>query len=354
VIPPALVNAELVAPLDVVTFSPQTGGAPLPVTFDGSASTAVNGTIVNWFWNFGDGFGSTGSASTVMHTYATQGTYFASLTVTDSNGHVNLAPLHHRVTVTNGPAPTPTPSPTPSNLPNLAPYQPAGWSDKVVVSRVTGTNTDSAGLLTTDALYVDFAVINNGNVSTAASFSVKLYLDGVERHAFTLNPLNPFIYIFVEDFPVGSLSTGPHEIKIVADANGEIAESDETDNEYIKVINVSPGATPTPTPTPAGTPTPTPIPVSQTYTVTNTNDSGPDSLRQALLDANSHPNPPGSIDQIVFNIPGSGVHTITPTTAFPPIVDAVIIDGYTQPGASANTLAVGDNAVLLIELMAST
>ena len=44
------------------------------------------------------------------------------------------------------------------------------------------------------------------------------------------------------------------------------------------------------------------------------------------------------------------MQTISPLTALPTITDPVIIDGYTQPGASANTLAVGDNAVLLIEL----
>ena len=27
-------------------------------------------------------------------------------------------------------------------LPNLTPYQPSGWSDKIVVSKVTGTTTD--------------------------------------------------------------------------------------------------------------------------------------------------------------------------------------------------------------------
>ena len=32
------------------------------------------------------------------------------------------------------------------------------------------------------------------------------------------------------------------------------------------------------------------------------------------------------------------------------ITDPVVIDGYTQPGSSPNTLANGDNAVLLIEL----
>src|SRR6185369_16694277 len=38
----------------------------------------------------------------------------------------------------------------------------------------------------------------------------------------------------------------------------------------------------------------------------------------------------------------------------PEIVDQVIIDGYTQPGASPNTLAVGDDAVLKIEINGSS
>src|SRR4051812_20967737 len=58
----------------------------------------------------------------------------------------------------------------------------------------------------------------------------------------------------------------------------------------------------------------------------------------------------GAGDTIQFSIPGSGVHTISLTSALPPINDTVTIDGYTQLGASANTSAVGDNAVLLIEL----
>jgi hypothetical protein len=81
-------------------------------------------------------------------------------------------------------------------------------------------------------------------------------------------------------------------------------------------------------------------------TVTNTNDSGAGSLRQAILDSNSLV----STQTIVFNIAGAGVKTISPTTALPIISAPVVIDGYTQPGASANTLAVGNNAVLLIEL----
>jgi parallel beta-helix repeat protein len=83
--------------------------------------------------------------------------------------------------------------------------------------------------------------------------------------------------------------------------------------------------------------------------VTNTNDSGAGSLRQALLNANQMINGPAP-DVITFNIPGGGVKTIAPTSALPAIGDPVVIDGYSQPGASANTLATGDNAVLLIQV----
>ena len=80
--------------------------------------------------------------------------------------------------------------------------------------------------------------------------------------------------------------------------------------------------------------------------VTNANDSGAGSLRQAILDANANP----GMDYITFAIPGSGVHTIALNSALPNITDTVSIDGYTQSGASPNTLTVGDNAVLEIEL----
>jgi parallel beta-helix repeat protein len=74
--------------------------------------------------------------------------------------------------------------------------------------------------------------------------------------------------------------------------------------------------------------------VAATVVVTNTNDSGPGSLRQALLDANAAPGD----DVIGFDIPGPGPHTITPATPLPPVrpddlgdPGAVIIDGTTEP-----------------------
>jgi CSLREA domain-containing protein len=70
------------------------------------------------------------------------------------------------------------------------------------------------------------------------------------------------------------------------------------------------------------------------------------SLRAAIQQANAT----AGVNTILFNIPGAGPHTIAPTSALPAITGPVTIDGYSQPGASANTLAIGNDAVLKIEL----
>ncbi len=74
-----------------------------------------------------------------------------------------------------------------------------------------------------------------------------------------------------------------------------------------------------------------------TFTVTNTNNSGPGSLRQAILDANAAPGK----DTINFNI-GSGPQTIPVFSGLPPITDAVIIDGTTQPGFAGSPIITLD------------
>lgn len=71
--------------------------------------------------------------------------------------------------------------------------------------------------------------------------------------------------------------------------------------------------------------------LAATYVVTNTNDSGPGSLRQAMLEANGVTSGP---DQIDFNIPGEGPHTITLTSGnLPFIIEQVTINGLSQPGS---------------------
>jgi hypothetical protein len=87
------------------------------------------------------------------------------------------------------------------------------------------------------------------------------------------------------------------------------------------------------------------------FTVTNTNDSGPGSLRQAILDANGSPGP----DTITFNFPQPGINTISPASPLPVIIDPLDINGLTPDGnfqveldgsvagANADGLFVNDN-----------
>lgn len=89
-----------------------------------------------------------------------------------------------------------------------------------------------------------------------------------------------------------------------------------------------------------------------TFFVSNANDSGTGSLRQAILDANSMQNSGGE-DLISFvNIP-TGTFVIQPTTELPAITESVIIDGYTAPGTSQNTVSIGTNATLRVVLSGS-
>ena len=83
-----------------------------------------------------------------------------------------------------------------------------------------------------------------------------------------------------------------------------------------------------------------------------TANDGFTSLREAIAYANRKV----GADTILFAIPtprGAGVQTIQLASALPTLSGsgaATTIDGYSQAGASANTLAVGSNAVILIEV----
>ncbi|HEV3470251.1 MAG TPA: C25 family cysteine peptidase [Pyrinomonadaceae bacterium] len=78
-------------------------------------------------------------------------------------------------------------------------------------------------------------------------------------------------------------------------------------------------------------------------------------LRAAIQEANAV----ASADTIEFLIPAatdagcnpiSGVCTIKPLTALPDVTQPTTVDGYSQPGSAENTLAVGDDAEITIEL----
>ena len=81
------------------------------------------------------------------------------------------------------------------------------------------------------------------------------------------------------------------------------------------------------------------------FTVTNTNDNGAGSLRQAILNANANP----GVDEITFDIPGTGLPTIDLLSPLPAITDPVTIDGLALPPSEADDQGT-DGTTPLVEL----
>ena len=99
-------------------------------------------------------------------------------------------------------------------------------------------------------------------------------------------------------------------------------------------------------------------------------DDGTCTLREAIVAASANSasgasagecaagDPAPAVDTIAFAIPDDDpgcstqthVCTIAPATTLPVVSNPVLIDGYTQPGTQPNMLAVGDGAVLRIEI----
>src|SRR5687767_11957680 len=84
------------------------------------------------------------------------------------------------------------------------------------------------------------------------------------------------------------------------------------------------------------------------FVVTDAGDSGPGTLRQAILDAN---NSTGA-DTITFNLPGpDAVRTIRPLSALPEITGQTTIDGGTQAGVivelDGSLAGLGANGLLV-------
>jgi len=71
-------------PVAVASADVYSGKAPLVVTFDSSASTDPDGTIVGYSWDFMDG--SSSAEANPLHEFTVPGTYLVTLTVTDDQG----------------------------------------------------------------------------------------------------------------------------------------------------------------------------------------------------------------------------------------------------------------------------
>ena len=83
-------------PTALFTFSPKNPLVNEEITFDASASTDPDGSIVSYEWDFGDG--NTGSGKIVTHSYPSAGDYTVTLTVTDDKGAKDTTTREIKVT----------------------------------------------------------------------------------------------------------------------------------------------------------------------------------------------------------------------------------------------------------------
>lgn len=115
---------------------------------------------------------------------------------------------------------------------NLKPYTHEGWSGPIVPSSVIGTNVLNT-LCGGQPTYIDIAVANYGSQDITETFYVDIYVDGTKVAYMASDGLQSSYYASIEDWmadPV--IQAGQHTLKIVVDSENNVAESDESDNEY--------------------------------------------------------------------------------------------------------------------------
>jgi hypothetical protein len=153
--------------------------------------------------------------------------------------------------------------------PNLTPFTPSGWDFPIVPSATTGTHTVST-LYTNQNTYIDWSIINNG-ASTTTTFTSCLYYDNSQVACWnTTGGLNQSQYAFVEDWVLNLTPTpGAHTLKIVADVNNNVTESNENDNTWERSFTWTGSSQPNLTPyTPSGWDYPiVPSSITGTHTV---------------------------------------------------------------------------------------
>ncbi|QBG46530.1 hypothetical protein EGM51_03625 [Verrucomicrobia bacterium S94] len=125
----------------------------------------------------------------------------------------------------------------PTGLPDLAPAQFTGWDDYIVVSTETGTSSSVSTFTTDDILYVDFGSGNFGD-GDAGEHHYGLYVDGVLEHYSVVSSCSPGYGGRIQDAEIGPLPAGEHTLEVKCDYLDEVAEQDETNNDYSRIISV--------------------------------------------------------------------------------------------------------------------
>lgn len=204
-----------IAPGAEISADPVVGSSPLQVTFDGSDSADVDGTIASYAWNFGNGQNGTGPTPPPV-TYSLPGTYTATLTVTDNKGATGTAT--QTITVNRPPNEVPVPNvtatPATGNAPLLVQLSSAGSTDPDGAitgyawnfgNGTTSTSPNPSAVYNTPGVYTAQLTVTDNDGATS-----------VQSQTITVNPAN------IAPVPVitSNTVTGPAPLSVSVNGAG--------------------------------------------------------------------------------------------------------------------------------------
>ncbi|MGE0375384.1 MAG: GEVED domain-containing protein, partial [Planctomycetaceae bacterium] len=124
---------------------------------------------------------------------------------------------------------------------DLQPFQFANWDDSLVYSTVPGTNTTAAQVTTADNVYVDFGLINFGDVTVPPNWiTTRITLGSASFDSVTPFNLTPFGTASQQDINFGRLPAGVYTLTMTIDVFGNVPESNEFNNVRQRTITVFP------------------------------------------------------------------------------------------------------------------
>jgi outer membrane protein assembly factor BamB len=94
------------------------------------------------------------------------------------------------------------------------------------------------GLLGGETVYINYTIQNQGSAALFADFNVSFYLDGVFQSKQLVTDTINSGYTVTLGFNATVNGDGPHDLKVVADSDNDIAESDETNNNLARTVDV--------------------------------------------------------------------------------------------------------------------
>ena len=138
--------------------------------------------------------------------------------------------------------------------PDLTPYQPTAWTDKLPVGITqlgySATHNYSGPYYDNQTLYFNWSVLNQGTVA-ASGYRVHVEVTGTGGGSWDwtgVSTLASWWVCLTTDHALGPLAAGAHTIKIWADYDNTVSESNESNNYYEHTFTVTATAQPDLTP----------------------------------------------------------------------------------------------------------